>query len=236
MQSLQVTGKQSAPLALSAFREPQIMSNPFDEEALAKRYENWYAGRGRHADRLEKHLLARLLAKFSGANTVLEVGCGTGHFTRWLAEQGFRIVGLDVSPAMLAEATKRNGVPYVVGDALALPFADRSFDIVALITTLEFVANPQRALSEAVRVARLGLLLGVLNRYSLLAVKSKISAKPPWSEARFFSPGNLVRSLQDVAGTRLARIQWRTTLWPVPGLRSLPLPWGGFIGMAVQLR
>jgi ubiquinone/menaquinone biosynthesis C-methylase UbiE len=212
------------------------MSNPFDDEALAKRYEDWYASRGRRADRLEKQLLARLLANFSGAKTVLEVGCGTGHFTRWLADQGLRAVGLDISPAMLAEATKRNGVPYVVGDALALPFADGSFDIVAFITTLEFVANPQRALSEAVRVARLGLLLGVLNKHSLLAVKRKISAKPPWSEARFFSPGELVRSLQDVAGTRLARILWRTTLWPVPGLRSLPLPWGAFIGMAVQLR
>ena len=212
------------------------MSNPFDEEALAKRYEDWYAGRGRRADRLEKQLLARLLTNFSGAKTVLEVGCGTGHFARWLAEQGFRVVGLDISPAMLAEATKRNGVKYVIGDALALPFADRSFDIVAFITTLEFVADPQSALSEAVRVARRGLLLGVLNRYSLLAVKRKICATPPWNEARFLSLGGLMRSLRDVAGTRLARIQWRTTLWPVPGLRSLPLPWGGFIGMAVQLR
>lgn len=229
-------GKEGAPLALSAFRGLQIMSNPFDEEALAKRYEDWYAGRGRRADRLEKQLLARLLANFSGAETVLEVGCGTGHFTRWLAERGFRVLGLDISPAMLAEAAKRNGIPYVIGDALALPFADGSFDIVALITTLEFVPDPQRALSEAVRVARHGLLLGVLNRYSLLAVKRKISAKPPWNEARFFSPGELVRSLQDIAGARLARIQWRTTLWPVPGLRSLPLPWGGFIGMAAQLR
>jgi SAM-dependent methyltransferase len=52
---------------------------------------------------------------------VLEVGCGTGHFTRWLAEEAFRVAGLDISEAMLAEARKRNGVLYVVGDALALP-------------------------------------------------------------------------------------------------------------------
>jgi len=167
---------------------------------------------------------------------VLEVGCGTGHFTRWLAEQGFRVVGLDISPAMLAEAAKWNGVRYVLGEALALPFADRSFDIVAFITTLEFVADPQRSLSEAVRVARRGLLLGLLNRYSLLAVKRRIRAKTRWDEARFFSPGELARSLRCVAGARLAHIQWRTTLWPVPGLTDLPLPCGGFIGMAVQLR
>jgi ubiquinone/menaquinone biosynthesis C-methylase UbiE len=211
------------------------MSNPFEEPVRAKSYEEWYAGRGRRADRLEKRLLAGLLAGFPQAATVLEVGCGTGHFTRWFAEKGFRAAGLDISPAMLAEAMKRNGVPYVVGDALALPFADRAFDIVAIITTLEFLADPQRALAEAVRVARRGLLLGVLNRHSLLAVRRKIRAKAPWNQTRFVSPGELVRIVQEVAGARLARIQWRTTLWPVPGLRSLPLPWGGFIGMAVQL-
>lgn len=212
------------------------MPNPFDDEDLARRYEDWYAGRGRRADYLEKHLLARLLARISEVGTLLDVGCGTGHFARWLAEHGFGVVGLDISPAMLTEARKRNGVSYVAGDALALPFVDRSFDVVACITALEFVADPHGALSEAVRVARDGLLLGVLSRYSLLAIKHKISAKPPWDAARFFSPGELARCLRMVAGSRLVRIQWRTTLWPVPGLKSVPLPWGGFIGMAVQLR
>lgn len=212
------------------------MSNPFNDEALVKEYEDWYEGRGRGADLLEKQLLANLLSDFPEAKTVLEVGCGTGHFTRWFAEQGLRVVGLDNSEAMLAEARKRNGVSYVAGDALALPFDDRSFDVVAFITTLEFVADPERALSEAARVARQGLLLGVLNSYSLLAVKRKISGKPPWNEAQFFSLGQLVRYVRNLTGARLGHIQWRTTLWPVLGLKSLPLPWGGFIGMAVQLR
>jgi len=215
--------------------EQQVLSNPFDEQARAERYEEWYAGRGRRADRLEKRLLAGLLAGFPQAGTVLEVGCGTGHFTRWFAEQGLRPVGLDISPVMLAEAVKWDGIPYAVGDALALPFADRSFDIVAFITTLEFVTDPQSALGEAVRVARRGLLLGVLNKHSLLALKRKIGAKPPWNEARYFSPAELVRSLQEVAGARLALVRWRTTLWPLPIPKSLPLPWGAFIGMAVRL-
>jgi SAM-dependent methyltransferase len=212
------------------------MSNPFDDQAFAKQYEDWYTGHGRRADSLEKRLLVRLLANFSGAETVLEVGCGTGHFSRWLAEQGFRVVGLDISPVMLSEAKKRDGVPYLVGDALALPFVDRCFDIVAFITTLEFVADPQRALGEAVRVGRRGVVLGVLNRYGLLAVKRKIRGKAPWDAAGFFSPSQLAGFLRRVAGTRLVSIQWRTTLWPVPGLKSLPLPWGDFIGIAVQLR
>jgi hypothetical protein len=30
-------------------------------------------------------------------------------------------------------------------------------------------------------------------------------------------------------------VRWRTTIWPLPGVRDLGLPWGGFIGMAVKL-
>ncbi len=212
------------------------MAALFDDPAYARRYEEWYSGRGRRADRLEKKLLERLLGSFPDAKTVLEVGCGTGHFTRWLAEQGLHTVGLDVSRAMLAKASERNGLAYVLGDALALPFADQSFDIVALITALEFVSDWQRSLDEAVRVARHGLLLGALNRYSLPAVRRRIRPRSPWDRARFFSPGELAESLRNVAGTRLVRIRWRTTLWPLPGLGSLALPWGGFIGMTVQFR
>jgi ubiquinone/menaquinone biosynthesis C-methylase UbiE len=211
------------------------MPNPFDDPVLAKGYERWYAEEGYRADRLEKRLLTRSLAGFRQPKTVLEVGCGTGHFTRWLAAQGLEAVGLDVSPVMLAEALGRNGVQYVVGEASALPFADRCFDIVAFITTLEFVTDPQRSLNEAVRVAQRGLLLGVLNRNSLLELKRRVSARPPWDAARFYSPRELAQLVRSSAGNRLGAIRWRTTLWPVPCLDSVVLPWGGFIGMSVTL-
>jgi ubiquinone/menaquinone biosynthesis C-methylase UbiE len=211
------------------------MPNLFDNRAVADTYEQWYASRGRRADRLEKQLLAALSAGFPNAASVLEVGCGTGHFTRWLAERGFQVVGLDLSRVMLLEAAKYNGQRYVLADASALPFDGRSFDVVALITTLEFLADQRQALSEAVRVARKGLLLGVLNRLSLLTRKRKASARAPWDEARFLSPTELKRLIRDCAGARLSRLRWRTTLWRVPGFGSLRLPWGGFIGMLAQL-
>ena len=66
------------------------MSNPFDKPARAESYEEWYADRGRRADWLEKQLLSGCLADFPRSGTVLEVGCGTGHFTRWFAEQELR--------------------------------------------------------------------------------------------------------------------------------------------------
>jgi SAM-dependent methyltransferase len=209
--------------------------NPFADPALASRYEAWYASEGRRADVLEKALLRKLLGTFPSARSILEVGCGTGHFTRWMTENGFDTVGLDVSEAMLNEARLRGG-QYVSGDAHALPFADRSYDMTALITTLEFVADPARAVSEAMRVARMGVLLGALNRWSALALRYRLSGRPLWRCARFFGPWELGGLVREASRHRSGPIRWRTTLWPVPGVRDLPLPWGGFIGMAVQLR
>lgn len=195
---------------------------PFDDPALAASYEGWYAGRGRRADRFEKRTLARLLAGMPRAASMLEIGCGTGHFTRWLAEGCARVVGLDASRAMLAEAAWRDGIPYVRGDAEALPFPDRSFDLVALVTALEFVADPERALREAVRVARSGLLVGALNRWSFSALRRRIAARPPWSAARFLAPRELSRLVRGAAGGRLASARRSSR-------------WRAFVGMAVTL-
>lgn len=210
-----------------------VSDNPFSDPALIAGYEAWYGTAGLRADRLEKALLKRLLAAFPEAHSILEVGCGTGHFTRWFTQQGLHVVGLDCAPAMLTEAVQRGHAVYVEGDALALPFATGAFDLVSFVTTLEFVSRPTQALSEAVRVARQGVLLGVLNRTSLLARKRKRSDTVVWQAAHFFSPPELMRLVRQAAGTRLAEVTWRTTLWPVwPG--SLPLPWGDFIGLRAK--
>lgn len=209
--------------------------NPFDDPALASRYEDWYAGAGKDPDILEKELMGKLLDSFPEARSVLDVGCGTGHFTRWMAERGLEAVGLDVSEPMLNEARRRGGPRYMSGDAQSLPASDRSYDVTALITTLEFLPDPAHALAEAVRVARHGILLGVLNRWSLLTLRYRLSGKSMWRAARFFGPWELARAAWRAAGARAKAVSWRTTLWPISGMRDLPLPWGGFIGMVVQL-
>jgi len=211
------------------------MLNPFDNPEVATRYEDWYSGRGRQADLLEKRLLEKLLADFPESRTALEIGCGTGHFSRWLGTKDLKVTGLDISAAMLAEAHRLNGLNYVMGDALHLPFPDRAFDLAVLITTLEFVTDAAGALSEAVRVARQGMILGVLNRWSLLALKHRRSGKPPWNSARFFGPWELARLVRIAAGARFRAAHWRTTIFPMTGVADLPLPWGGFIGLAARL-
>ena len=208
--------------------------NPFADPTIVADYEAWYQTTGHRADRLEKALLSRLLAGFPRACTILEIGCGTGHFTRWFSEQGLQAVGLDLSLPMLAEAILLSSPPCMRGDALALPFPTRAFDLVALITTLEFIPNPVPALAEALRVARHGLILGVLNRQSLLGRQLEHEGGVIWKAARFFTPSELGRLVGRAAAGKPVKIVWRTTLWPLWSV-ALPLPWGGFIGLTVRL-
>jgi len=214
------------------------VTSGFGERAAAH-YEAWYETvEGCRAGELEKAVLGWLLQGFSGSGSVLEVGCGTGHFSRWLGDQGLAAVGLDLSAAMLAEAQAWGGVTLVQSDARRLPFADGAFDLTALITTLEFLEQPQEALAEALRVARRGLILGVLNRWSVLGLQRRLEGffRPTvYNFAHFYGVGELKRLLRSVAGGK-AHIVWRTTLFPRRWPWSqVSLPWGGFIGMALLL-
>jgi ubiquinone/menaquinone biosynthesis C-methylase UbiE len=211
-----------------------MSGNPFADPALVVGYEDWYRTTGRRADRLEKALLQRLLARFPQARTILEVGCGTGHFSRWFRETGLQVAGLDLSWSMLAEAARLDSPSCLCGDALALPFPAGGFDLVTLVTTLEFVPGSARALAEALRIARQGVILGVLNHHSVLGRRLKRQGGPVWGVARFYTPGELVRLVHRAAESKQIALHWQTTLWPL-WPTAVSLPWGAFIGMAIEL-
>ncbi len=107
---------------------------------------------------------------------VLDVATGTGRLPLVLLAEGAftgRAVGLDRSPAMLAEAQRklgRGGAPLILGDAGRLPFADRTFDAVTCLEALEFTASPPRALGELIRVLKPGGVLLASNRVGLDAL------------------------------------------------------------------
>jgi SAM-dependent methyltransferase len=90
----------------------------------------------------------------------LDVCCGLGDDARRLAalvEPGGRVVGLDASPALVERA--RASAPemtWIVGDAHRLPFEESTFDAARVERALQHVAEPDRVLSEMVRVVRPG--------------------------------------------------------------------------------
>ncbi|XZE44097.1 class I SAM-dependent methyltransferase [Pirellulaceae bacterium SH467] len=58
----------------------------------------------RRASQQEKALLGKQLRSIQGTKSVLEIGCWSGHFTRWLRDRGYQVTGLDSSTAMLEQA------------------------------------------------------------------------------------------------------------------------------------
>ena len=75
-------------------------------DALAPFYEShWGRAFLEHSIRLFRRKLAPQLKP---GDLVLELCCGTGHFAQWLAEQGYRVTGIDGSRAMLGYARKRS--------------------------------------------------------------------------------------------------------------------------------
>lgn len=208
----------------------------------AQQYEAWFETReGRRVDEQEKALLLGLLTDLGRRGTILEVGCGTGHFSRWFeGELGWQVSGIDISRPMLEEALARDpAFPVALADAAALPFADDTYDVVTIITALEFMPDPVSALKEATRVARRGIVVGALNRWSLLATWRRLRGlfvSTPYDEAYFLSVGELRRMLEQAAPDLAVHVEIRTAVWsgvlsPFEGSRW---PWGAFLGMKVS--
>ena len=118
-----------------------------------------------HQDTLE--LMAKRL-RFGEVRSVLDVGCGAGHWGQRLAtllEPGAEITGVDHESGFLdaagtrAERFSDQRFTYQQGDASSLPFADDHFDLVTCQTVLIHVADAKAVLEEMVRVAKPGGLI-----------------------------------------------------------------------------
>lgn len=136
----------------------------------AAAYDAWYdTPRGHWIGEREFRLAQRRLAPQPG-ETLLDVGCGTGWFTRRFAATGLRLTGLDSNAAWLDYARSRSTgtITWLEGDARRLPFPDGHFDRVVSIAALCFIDDEHTPLAEIVRVTRRRFAVGWLNRASLL--------------------------------------------------------------------
>lgn len=106
-------------------------------------------------DRYARDLVERA-RPIGASDRILDLGCGTGIVARVLRERlggAANIVGVDASPPMIEKARSiEPELDWRVGNAMALPFADGSFDLVLCQEMLQFVPHRMAALREVHRV------------------------------------------------------------------------------------
>jgi ubiquinone/menaquinone biosynthesis C-methylase UbiE len=147
----------------------------------------------RSRDRERVRTIVGWLAERSagGGGRVLDIGSGTGTYSVALAEEGFRVVGLDFSPGMLRQARRKAGRAGLSGARLSferadfnrgLPFADDTFDDALCVCALHCVDDVRAFMTEVRRVLKPGgvFLLVMLSGDPLRSTpREKLRTSPP---------------------------------------------------------
>ncbi|WP_067815952.1 demethylmenaquinone methyltransferase [Nocardia inohanensis] len=133
-------------------KQPHEVASMFD--GVAKRYDLTNTVISMGQDRYWRWATRQALGLRPGER-VLDLGAGTGVSTVEFGKSGAWCVATDFSQGMLQAGRFRN-VPMVAGDAMALPFADESFDAVTISYALRNVSDPDLALREMLRVTKPG--------------------------------------------------------------------------------
>lgn len=179
-------------------RPPPVLSL-FDFGPIAEHYNLWYeTPQGRLHDRTQKEDVRRILPPAHAGEKLLDVGCGSGHWSRFFVSMGYQVYGIDISPEMVQVA--QSSVPscsFEVADASDLPFSSEIFDVVAAMATLEFVTDPRLALKEMARCTRPGgtILVGSLNKNANINQKRVEQGKEPYASGRLLSSSQLCELL-----------------------------------------
>lgn len=133
------------------------MTQPDNKSEIAAAYNDWAETYDTDQNRT-RDLAAETLRQANlnlDGRKVIEVGCGTGRNTVWLAERAADIVALDFSEAMLdrARARVKDPLRFVQHDVRATwPLADSSADVVIAMLILEHVEHVEAVFREAARV------------------------------------------------------------------------------------
>ncbi len=186
------------------------------------RYRGLFRGTAKQA--LHERTLRKALKDVPKGGIILDVPCGTGRFTNFLLSEGYRVVGADISPEMIAEARRKvpgapeNLLGFQTCEVERLPFADRSIDCTLTVRFLHLVPNElrQKVFQELKRVSK-GLVVLCVNvdKYALknLVKRARGKGNPSWVSQRE------LRAELEAAGLKVDRIhskfRFLSTLWVV---------------------
>lgn len=167
--------------------------NVFLTPEVASEYDAYYQTEtGKLVDKIEKEIVLAHFKNLQKTNW-LELGCGTGHWSKFFSENGMQIIAVDNSEAMLEVARSKDleNVQFLNADATRLPFPDAHFSGIVSITMLEFVDDLEKVLNETDRVLKPGgmLILGCLNALSEPG-KNK-NNDPVFQHAHFFTEAEI---------------------------------------------
>ena len=113
--------------------------------------------------------------------SVLEIGSGTGRFSKTARQLGGRLTVLDIGENLVATVSGELGCDGINGDALRLPFRDGSFDAIISSECIEHTLDPERAIREMCRVCKPGGLVCITapNRfwYPILVLSQKLGLR-----------------------------------------------------------
>nr|WP_271632307.1 demethylmenaquinone methyltransferase [Solicola gregarius] len=167
-------------------KRPDEVASMFDD--VARRYDLTNDVLTFGLDRRWRARVVRAIAPRPGER-ILDLAAGTGTSSDPLDQAGSRVVACDFSVGMLRVGKRRRpGLSFVAGDALALPFADASFDAVTISFGLRNVVGVDNALAEMARVTKPGGRLVVCE-----------FSDPTWAPFRRVYQEYLMRALPPVA-------------------------------------
>jgi SAM-dependent methyltransferase len=178
--------------------------------AFGRPYLDCYAHRDDTAGQSEVSFVVSVLGAAPGAR-ILDAGCGAGRHVRAFAHHGMKVLGVDLSSELLAEARASGDEPYVCADVRSLPLRDASFDhAVSLFTSFGYFDDigDRAQLSELRRVLRRGgtFVIDFLNPTyvigSLVPTSTKTVGLYEIRESRVLRNGRVEKevTVEDTAG------------------------------------
>ena len=180
--------------------------------------DSYHAGRERQQGfQAQMAIVLTWLAGHEGR--ILDIGCASGSAVQSFRDCGFKVLGMDFSPAMLAFARQRfsedPGAQFCRGDTEFLPFAAKSFDYVTCLGVLEYLPDYVRAAGEIASVLRPGgmAIFSIPSRispYHIAQRFAEVTVGPVWRGVKRLLRARTIPSSQQVPRhSRNLCIPWR---------------------------